>query len=107
MTVSAATAKYTTDLTQLGREGRLREDLSYEQAVTRLFKVLTEGNTRQPVIVSDDAAVQATVVEQVALRIANGSAPEKLASKTILRIETATLFSNAKTPANSRPSLIR
>jgi len=28
--VSTATAKYTTDLTQLGREGRLREDLSFE-----------------------------------------------------------------------------
>ncbi|MBK8304044.1 MAG: hypothetical protein IPK98_11825 [Chloracidobacterium sp.] len=96
VTVSAATAKYTTDLTQLGREGRLREELSYEKETTRLIKVLAEGGSRQPVIVDEDAAVQATIVEQVALRIANGSAPEKLAKKTILKIETATLFSNAK-----------
>ena len=43
VSVSSATAKYTTDLTQLGREGRLREDLSYEQATTGLLKMLATG----------------------------------------------------------------
>ena len=97
MTVSSATAKYTTDLTQLGREGRLREDLSFEKETTSLIKVLAEGGVRQPVIVSEDAAVQNAVVEQVALRIANGTAPSQLAGKSILKIETSNLFSNAHT----------
>src|SRR5687768_2458368 len=63
-------AKYTTDLTQLGREGRLREDLSFENETARLIEVLAEGGARQPVLVDDDKAAQETIVEQVALRIA-------------------------------------
>src|SRR5687768_4349467 len=63
---SSAIAKYTTDLTQLGREGRLRENLSFENETMRLIKVLAEGGMRQPVIVDEDRAVQETIIEQVA-----------------------------------------
>src|SRR5258706_8964460 len=65
---SSATAKYTTDLTQLGREGRLRENLNFENETARLIKVLAEGGIRQPVIVDEDKAVKEGVVEQAALR---------------------------------------
>src|SRR5688500_507309 len=58
VTTSSATAKYTTDLTQLGREGRLRENLSFENEIMRLIKVLAEGGMRQPVIVDQDVSVQ-------------------------------------------------
>ena len=73
-------AKYTTDLTQLGREGRLRENLSFENETVRLLKVLAEGGVRQPVIVNDDKGVQETIVEQAALRLAKGSVPAALAA---------------------------
>src|SRR5438067_1762193 len=97
---SSATAKYTTDLTQLGREGRLRENLSFESGAVRLIKVLAEGGVRQPVIVDEDKAVQDSVVEQVAIRIARGSVPANLKDKSILKLETATLFSNALSEAD-------
>ncbi len=93
--VSNATAKYTTDLTQLGREGRLRENLSFENETLRLINALAEGGVRQPVIIDEDKAVQETVVEQLALRIAKGNVPKALAGKSILKIETDVLFSNA------------
>src|SRR5438874_2921014 len=100
VTKSPATAKYTTDLTQLGREGRLRENLSFEKETLRLVKVLAEGGVRQPVIVDEDKAVQDSVVEQVAIRIARGSVPANLKDKSILKLETATLFSNALSEAD-------
>lgn len=59
-----ATREYTTDLTQLGREGRLREDLSFEAETLSLIKALSEGGLRQPVIVDEDKAAQNTIVEQ-------------------------------------------
>jgi len=96
--VSTATAKYTTDLTQLGREGRLRADLSLEAETMRLIKVLGEG-VRQPVVVNENKGVQQAIVEQAALRIAKGTVPANLANKTILKLETDVLFSNARTPA--------
>jgi subtilisin family serine protease len=94
---SATMAKYTTDLTQLGREGRLREDLSFENEAVRLIKALGNGSVRQPVIVDEDKAVQEAIVEQVALRIAKGLVPADLAGKSIIKIETSNLFSNVKT----------
>src|SRR5688572_12293592 len=78
-TTSREGANYTTDLTQLGREGRLRENLNFENETMRLIKVLGEGGKRQPVIVDEDRAVFEIIVEQAALRIAKGNAPANLA----------------------------
>ena len=94
--ISTVTAKYTTDLTKLGREGRIRETLNFETETARLVKVLAEGGVRQPVVVDEDKAVQEQVVEQAALRIAKGNVPAALANRSILKIETDSLFSNAR-----------
>jgi subtilisin family serine protease len=96
---SSATTKYTTDLTQLGREGRLRENLNFENETTRLIKVLAEGGVRQPVIVDEDKATIETIVEQLAIRTANGKVPANLAGKSVIKIDTPLLFSNARTAA--------
>src|SRR5580765_3454763 len=98
---ASALAKYTTDLTQLGREGRLRENLSFESETNQLIKALGNGNVRQPVLVTDDKASQQTIVEQLAIRIAKGNVPAALSGKRIVKLETAVLFSNAKTPAEA------
>ena len=45
-TKSAVTAKYTTDLTQLGREGRLQENLRFEKETAKLISVLANANGR-------------------------------------------------------------
>src|SRR5204863_6319591 len=63
---ASAWTKYTTDLTQLGREGRLRESLSFEAETAQLIKALGNGDVRQPVLVTDDKASQETIVEQLA-----------------------------------------
>ena len=96
----SATAKYTTDLTQLGREGRLRENLNFDKETARLVKVLAEGGVRQPVIIDEDKGVQNTIVEQAAMRIAKGSVPANLAGKTVIKLETDTLFSIARSEAD-------
>ena len=90
---SEAAAKYTTDLTELGRQGRLRENTSYDAEAARLVKVLAEGGIRQPVIVDEDKGVQNAIVEQVAIRIAKGQAPP-LVGRQIIKLETENLFSN-------------
>ena len=97
---SVAAVKYTTDLTQLGREGRLRENPSYEKETMSLVKALDEGGLCQPVIINEDKAVQEIVVEQLAIMIARGKAPKALAGKSIIKIETDVLFSNARSAAD-------
>ena len=70
---SPAVTRFTTDLTQLGRDGRLRENLSLESDTLRLIKVLAGGGQRQPVILDEKGESQALVVEQLAIRIAGGT----------------------------------
>ena len=96
---ASATAKYTTDLTQLGRNGRLRENLNFESETSRLVKVLAEGGLRQPVIVDNTGENQDAVVEQVARRIAAGNVPDSLKGISVVKLEVAALYSNAKSDA--------
>ena len=96
---SSATARFTTDLTQLGRDGRLRENLNLEADTLRLIKVLAGGGQRQPVIVDEKGENQDFVVEQLAMRIANGSVTDKLSGVSILKLETDNVFSSASSVA--------
>src|SRR4051812_17487410 len=57
-------SKLTTDLTQLGRQGRLRENLNFENETARLIKVLA-GGVSQPVIVDEKGGSQDLIVEQL------------------------------------------
>ena len=93
--LSPAVAKYVTDLTQLGREGRLRENLNLEAETLQLIKVLGGNGSRQPMILDEKNEAQDTLVEQLAIRIANGSVPA-LSGKRILKLEAPTLFSHSK-----------
>ncbi|MEK7856830.1 MAG: hypothetical protein AAB288_12125, partial [Acidobacteriota bacterium] len=96
-TPSAASAitSFTTDLTQLGRDGRLRENLNLENETIRLMQVLVGGGKRQPVIVDEKAENQDFIVEQLAIRIANESVHNKLTGVSILKLETDSLFSSS------------
>jgi ATP-dependent Clp protease ATP-binding subunit ClpA len=85
VTRTIETQGLTTDLTQLGREGRLRENLNLEAETLQLIKVLGGNGSRQPMILDEKNEVQDALVEQLAIRIANGNAPA-LNGKRILKL---------------------
>ena len=103
---ASALTKYTTDLTQLGREGRLRENLSVEAEALRLADTLGEGGVRQPVIIDETRDSQNAIVEQLALGIAKGTFTGKLSGAAVLQLDSATLFSNAKTETDAANAII-
>jgi ATP-dependent Clp protease ATP-binding subunit ClpA len=90
-----ATATYTTDLTQLGRQGRLRQSPNFETEINRVLEVLEKGGNRQPVVVDQDGSVQDEIVEQIAIRVAKGSVPNALKDLSLVKLETTALYSNA------------
>ncbi len=98
---ATALAIFTTDLTLLGHQGRLRENLNFENETAQLIKVLGEGSGRQPVIVDNSEETQNTIVEQLALRIAMGTVPGPLAGRKIVKLETGVLFSNVRSAAEA------
>ena len=103
--VSAETANYTTDLTELGRNGSLRQDLRFDAETAQLIKMLAEGGVRQPVIIDQDKDVLNTVVEQAALRIAKGRVPAGLIDREIVKVDVANLFSNVRDKASAAKTI--
>jgi ATP-dependent Clp protease ATP-binding subunit ClpA len=91
---SATSASYTTDLTQLGREGRLRQSPNFETEINKVLEVLAKGGSRQPVVVDENGSIQDEIVEQIAIRLAKGSVPASLQNHSLVKLETTALYSN-------------
>ena len=98
---SPTLTKYTTDLTELARQNRLRVNANFADETTRLIKMLTSGGLQQPVILDEKGENQELVVEPLALRITTNDVPANLRGKRLLKLETASLFSNAKNEAQT------
>jgi hypothetical protein len=90
---------FTTDLTQLGRLGRLRQTSNFEKEIDQVLEVLEKGEGRQPVIVDQNGNVQDEIVEQIAIRIAKGNVPESLRTKSVVKLETGKLVSRTNSDA--------
>jgi subtilisin family serine protease len=89
-------------LTELGRKGRLRQNLNFEQEATRLIEVLGNGGKRNPVIVDQNGTYRDIIVEQLAIQIAQGTVPDSLKNKVVVKLETPVLFSNARSDGDVR-----
>jgi ATP-dependent Clp protease ATP-binding subunit ClpA len=83
---ASATAAFTTDLTQLGQLGRLRQSPSFETYINKVVEVLEKGGNQQPVIVDMNGSVQDEIVEQIAIRTAKGDIPERLKGYSIVKL---------------------
>ena len=90
----SAAATFTTDLTQLGREGRLRQSPNFETEVNQVLEVLEKGGSH-PLIVDENGSVQDEIVEQLAIRMSKGSVPEGLQNRSLIKLETTALYSAA------------
>ena len=99
MSPTPAVAKYTTDLTQLGRNGSLRENLNLEKETLRVLEVLGKGGSRQPVILDEKSENQEAVAEQVAIRVAAGNVPRSLTGKKLLKLDVSSLYANSTSDA--------
>ena len=93
--------KYSTDLTELARNGRLNQNANYEREVNRLVTSLASGDARQPVVLDETGESQELVIEGVASRIASGNVPAALKGKRVFKLEIDNLFSNSKNNAES------
>ena len=95
--LSPIVAKFTTDLTELAAIEKLLVNQNFNTEVNGVIKVLTDGNSRQPVLMDDNGDQQILVAELFAVRLAKGDVPAALSSKRLLKLDTAALFDAGKT----------
>src|SRR5512134_3658767 len=91
-----ALAKYTRDLTELARSGKLDPVIGRDEEIRRVMQVLSRRTKNNPVLIGDPGVGKTAIAEGIAHRIASGDVPESLKQKRILALDLASMVAGAK-----------
>ncbi|MEO0145647.1 MAG: ATP-dependent Clp protease ATP-binding subunit [candidate division WOR-3 bacterium] len=88
--------RFTRDLTQMAREGRLDPVIGRESEITQLMEVLTRRQKNNPVLVGEAGVGKTAIAEGLAQRIAEGKVPKSLLGKRVLSLDMGALVAGTR-----------
>src|SRR4051794_33071040 len=91
-----ALQKYTLDLTERARRGKLDPVIGRDDEIRRVIQILQRRTKNNPVLIGEPGVGKTAIVEGLAQRIINEEVPETLKGKRVLSLDMAALLAGAK-----------
>src|SRR6058998_2138154 len=91
-----ALLRYSRDLTDLARRGKLDPVIGRDEEIRRVIQVLSRRTKNNPVLIGEPGVGKTAIVEGLAQRIVAGDVPEGLKGKTLVALDIGSLVAGSK-----------
>ncbi len=88
--------KFTRDLTEAARAGKLDPVIGRDEEIRRTIQVLARRTKNNPVLIGEPGVGKTAIAEGLALRIVNGDVPDGIKDRRLLSLDMGALIAGAK-----------
>ncbi len=92
----SALGKYSVDLTESAREGKLDPVIGRDQEIRRVVQVLARRTKNNPVLIGEPGVGKTAVVEGLAQRVVAGDVPDSLKGRRVVSLDLSSMVAGAK-----------